>query len=82
MIFQAISPTFWGTIADSYGRRPVLMSTMVVYCGACIGLALSKNYVTLLICRMLQAFGSSSVIAIGAGILGDIADSKKYLFFI
>ncbi|KAI9476209.1 MAG: major facilitator superfamily domain-containing protein [Benjaminiella poitrasii] len=77
MIFQAISPTFWGTIADSYGRRPVLMSTMVVYCCACIGLALTPNYASLLVFRMLQAFGSSSVIAVGAGILGDIVDSKR-----
>ncbi|KAI7900288.1 major facilitator superfamily domain-containing protein [Cokeromyces recurvatus] len=77
MIFQAISPTFWGTIADSYGRRPVLMSTMIVYCCACIGLALSPNYASLLIFRMLQAFGSSSVIAVGAGVLSDIVDSKR-----
>ncbi|GAN01601.1 MFS general substrate transporter [Mucor ambiguus] len=77
MIFQAISPTFWGTIADSYGRRPVYLCTMLIYCGACIGLALSPNYAALLIFRMMQAFGSSSVIAIGAGILGDIVDSKR-----
>ncbi|KAG2194960.1 hypothetical protein INT46_004414 [Mucor plumbeus] len=77
MIFQAISPTFWGTIADSYGRRPVYLSTMLIYCGACIGLALSPNYTALLIFRMMQAFGSSSVIAVGAGILGDIVDSKR-----
>jgi MFS family permease len=81
MIFQAISPTFWGTIADSYGRRPVYLSTMLIYCGACIGLALSPNYTALLIFRMMQAFGSSSVIAVGAGILGDIVDSKRYSQF-
>ncbi|CAO3701709.1 unnamed protein product [Rhizopus microsporus] len=77
MIFQAISPTFWGTLADSIGRRPILMSTMTVYCGACIGLALAPNYASVMVFRMLQAFGSSSVIAVGAGVLGDIADSKK-----
>ncbi|KAI8977257.1 major facilitator superfamily domain-containing protein [Mycotypha africana] len=77
MVFQAVSPTFWGTIADSYGRRPVLMITMLVYCAACTGLALAPNYAALTIFRMLQAFGSSSVIAISAGLLGDIVDSKK-----
>jgi MFS family permease len=77
MIFQGISPTFWGTIADSYGRRPVLLSTMLVYCTACIFLALSPNFACLLVFRMLQAFGSSSVIAVSAGVLSDIVQSKQ-----
>jgi MFS family permease len=77
MIFQAISPTFWGTLADHYGRRPVMLSTMVVYCAACIGCALSPNYAALIVFRMLQAFGSSSTVAVAAGILSDIVQSRK-----
>ncbi|RCI01297.1 hypothetical protein CU097_013755 [Rhizopus azygosporus] len=77
MLMQALSPSFWGTLADSLGRRPILMSTMFVYCGACIGLALTPNYIALICFRMLQAFGSSSVIAVGAGVLSDIADIKR-----
>jgi MFS family permease len=77
MIFQGVSPTFWGTIADSYGRRPVLLATMTIYCVACIGLALTPNYAGLMVFRMLQAFGSSSVIAVSAGGLSDIAQSKQ-----
>ncbi|KAI9254057.1 major facilitator superfamily domain-containing protein [Sporodiniella umbellata] len=77
MIFQAISPAFWAPLADSIGRRPVLLSTLVVYCAACVGLGLTPNYVCLLVLRMVQAFGSSSVIAVGAGVIGDIADSQK-----
>lgn len=79
MILQAVSPAFWGTLSDTYGRRIVLLATVFVYCGACIGLALTPNYASLLVFRMLQAFGSSSVIAIGAGIVGDLAERKKYL---
>ncbi|KAI8877166.1 MFS general substrate transporter [Backusella circina FSU 941] len=77
MIFQAISPTFWGSLSDTYGRRIVLLATVFVYCGACVGLALTPNYACLLVFRMLQAFGSSSVIAVGAGIIGDLAERKK-----
>ncbi|KAI7870105.1 major facilitator superfamily domain-containing protein [Mucor mucedo] len=73
MIFQGLSPSFWGSLADSWGRRPVYIMTFLIYIFACIGLACTKNYVTLLILRMLQAFGSSSAIAVGAGIIGDIA---------
>ena len=73
MILQGISPAFWGSLADVYGRRPIYLSTIIVYIGSCIGLALAPSYPALLVLRMLQAFGSSSVVAVGAGVVGDIA---------
>lgn len=73
MIFQGLSPSFWGSLADVWGRRPVYICTLLVYMGSCVGLALAPVYWVLLVLRMLQAFGSSSVIAIGAGVVGDIA---------
>ncbi|CAO0795031.1 unnamed protein product [Mucor circinelloides] len=77
MVFQGLSPSFWGSLADLWGRRPVYLATLVVYMGSCIGLALAPKYYVLLILRMLQAFGSSSVIAIGAGVVGDIATPSE-----
>lgn len=73
MIFQGIAPSFWGSLADSWGRRPVYIMTFLIYLLACIGLACTKNYETLLALRMLQAIGSSSAIAVGAGSIGDIS---------
>ncbi|KAL1932431.1 hypothetical protein VTP01DRAFT_8109 [Rhizomucor pusillus] len=73
MVFQGLSPTFWGSLADRWGRRPVILGTMAVYVGANIGLALAPSYAALMVLRMLQAFGSISVIAVGAGIIGDVA---------
>ncbi|KAF1797118.1 major facilitator superfamily domain-containing protein [Mucor lusitanicus] len=77
MVFQGISPSFWGSIADLWGRRPVFIATFFTYIAACIGLACSRNYVTLLILRMLQSFGSSSAIAVGAGTIGDISTPSE-----
>ncbi|ORY91226.1 major facilitator superfamily domain-containing protein [Syncephalastrum racemosum] len=76
-IFQAISPTFWSSLADSRGRRPVYLSTLFVYILACLGLALTRGYSWLLIFRMLQAFGASSVIAVGAGTIADITEPAE-----
>jgi MFS family permease len=73
MIFQGLAPSFWGPLADKYGRRPIFISTFCVYIGANVGLALSKNYATLMVFRGIQAIGSSATIAIGAGTIGDIA---------
>ncbi|KAG0163302.1 hypothetical protein DFQ28_000183 [Apophysomyces sp. BC1034] len=45
--------------------------------GACVGLALTPVYWLLLVLRMAQAFGSSSTIAIGAGVVGDVVEPAK-----
>lgn len=65
MVFQGISPTLWGSLSDSWGRRPIYLSTLIVYIGTCVGCAFAPNFASLLVLRMLQAFGSSSVIALG-----------------
>jgi MFS family permease len=43
-----------------------------VFLIACIGLAETKNYATLIVLRCLQSTGSASTIAIGSGVIGDI----------
>jgi len=73
MIFQGLAPSFWGPLADVYGRRLIFLSTILVYMLSNIGLGLSKNFATLMVFRGIQAIGSSSTIAIGAGVIGDIS---------
>ncbi|KAF2149193.1 MFS multidrug transporter [Myriangium duriaei CBS 260.36] len=72
LIFQALAPSLWGPISDVKGRRVAYCCTFLVFLGACIGLALSRNYATLVVLRCLQSTGSASTIAIGAGVIGDI----------
>ena len=36
MIFQGISPSFWGALADAKGRRITYICTFLVYIGACM----------------------------------------------
>jgi hypothetical protein len=73
MLFQGLAPSLWGPVADNYGRRPVLLCTLAVYVLANLGLALSSSFPTLMAFRGVQAVGSASTIAIGAGIIGDIS---------
>jgi MFS family permease len=82
MFTQAISPSFWGTVSDSYGRRPVLISSMIIYVLACIGLAFTPNYIALILLRILQSFGSSSVNGVGIGVIGDISDVSRLVCII
>ncbi|CDO75510.1 hypothetical protein BN946_scf184935.g46 [Trametes cinnabarina] len=70
MVMQGISPMFWGTLSDRWGRRPMFIGCMVVLSLSCVGLALvpTNAYWLLMVLRCLQAAGSASTVA-----LADIA---------
>lgn len=77
MIMQGLAPTFIGDMADMLGRRPAYIFCFVIYIGANIGLALCQNYASLLVLRMMQSAGSSATIALGSGVVADIATSSE-----
>ncbi|KAI4150459.1 MAG: hypothetical protein LQ340_004051 [Diploschistes diacapsis] len=77
LIFQGLSPTFWGALSDVEGRRITYICTFIVFLGACIGLAETKSYAQLAVLRCLQSSGSASTIAIGAGVIGDITTREE-----
>ncbi|KAJ4385040.1 hypothetical protein N0V85_008307 [Neurospora sp. IMI 360204] len=77
MIFQGITPMFLGGLADSAGRRPAYVICFIIYIAADIGLALSKNFTSILILRMLQSAGSSTTIALCQATVADITTSAE-----
>lgn len=72
LIFQGLAPSLWGPVSDVKGRRIAYCCTFLVFLGACIGLAETKNFATLVVLRCLQSTGSASTIAVGSGVIGDI----------
>ncbi|KAI1800214.1 MFS general substrate transporter [Daldinia bambusicola] len=72
LVFQGLAPSLWGPISDVKGRKIAYVLTFLVFLGACVGLAETKNYATLIVLRCLQSTGSASTIAIGSGVIGDI----------
>lgn len=77
LIFQGLAPSLWGPMSDVKGRRVAYCCTFSVFLGACIGLAETKNYATLVALRCLQSTGSASTIAIGSGVIGDITTREE-----
>ncbi|KAF8922085.1 major facilitator superfamily domain-containing protein [Mucidula mucida] len=57
------------------GRRPIFSGCLLILSLSCIGLALvpTSAYWLLVVLRCVQAAGSASTIALGAGVIGDIA---------
>lgn len=76
---EAVTPSFFGSASDSFGRRPLFLLTMIIYIGANLGLGFMPvtKYWLLLFLRALQATGGSAVIAIGSGAIADIAEPKE-----
>ncbi|ODO06339.1 hypothetical protein L198_01571 [Cryptococcus wingfieldii CBS 7118] len=79
LVFQAITPSIFGAMSDSFGRRPLYLATLVIYLCANIGLALTptSTYALLLVLRALQLTGGSAVIAIGYGCVADVAEPRE-----
>lgn len=67
LVFQAVTPSFFGSMSDSFGRRPIYVGTLIVYMGANIGLALmpTSAYWLLLVLRALQVRSLSSLVREG-----------------
>lgn len=77
MIFQGLSPTVWGALADAQGRRITYCCTLAIFLAACVGLAETRSYAQLVVLRCVQSTGSASTIALGAGVIGDITKREE-----
>lgn len=73
-IAQALSPAFFASLADSFGRRPVLLCLVTLYAVPSLGLALNRtSYPALLTLRALQSIGGSAIPSISYGVVADVA---------
>ncbi|KAK1225103.1 hypothetical protein PQX77_011972 [Marasmius sp. AFHP31] len=69
----------FGTLADKVGRRLIYASCLLILSLSCVGLALVPvdAYWLLLLLRCFQSAGSASTIALGSGVIGDIAEPSE-----
>jgi MFS family permease len=73
-ICQAVSPGVFASLADSYGRRPILLALVLIYVFGSLGLALNKNsYAALMALRAVQSIGGSAILPIAYGIVANVA---------
>ena len=62
---------FYGTLSDSFGRRPVILWSLVLYILASLGGALAGSFGFLLGARVLQGFASGAGSVISRAIVQD-----------
>jgi DHA1 family bicyclomycin/chloramphenicol resistance-like MFS transporter len=68
----SVSQIFYGSLADRYGRRPVLLIGIGLYILGCFSCALATDLTTLLICRFIQAIGACSGMVISRAVVSDL----------
>ncbi|KAJ4291619.1 hypothetical protein N0V90_009514 [Kalmusia sp. IMI 367209] len=77
LIFQGLAPTIFGDFADMAGRRPAYAIGFIIYIAANIGLAFQNSYAALFVLRCVQSSGSSATIALGNGVVADVATTSE-----
>lgn len=73
---------FYGTLSDSFGRRPVILVSLLVFTAASIGAALAPSFTWLLAFRALQGASAGAGMVIGQAIVRDRfqgADAQRFI---
>lgn len=61
----------YGTLADRFGRKPVLTVGLIIYVGASIAAALSGSLETMIVARVVQGLGSAATRVLAVAIVRD-----------
>ncbi|KAI9478349.1 MAG: major facilitator superfamily domain-containing protein [Benjaminiella poitrasii] len=76
VVFMGISPLFWATLSDSYGRKRMYIYSGIITVISSIISAVSVNVGMLVVFRALQSFGSNAGLTLGAGVIADTIPVK------
>lgn len=79
----ALAQLVIGPLSDRFGRRPVLLSGLVVYVIASVGCLFSPTIEALILARLFQAMGACAGAVIGRAVVRDIyaTDSARILAY-
>jgi|ERR1700674_2975202 MFS transporter, DHA1 family, multidrug resistance protein len=65
---------FHGALSDAFGRRPVIMISLVIFAAASIGCALSTSIRVLILFRFVQGLSAGAGMVVGRAIIRDLFD--------
>ncbi len=77
LIFFALGILFWGPVSEKFGRKPVLLTGLILYIAGSTGCALSTNVTMLILSRILQAFGGGAAEAVATAMVKDMFTGHK-----
>jgi DHA1 family bicyclomycin/chloramphenicol resistance-like MFS transporter len=81
----AFMTLFYGTLSDSFGRRPVILIAMMLYFLSSVGVGLAGNLGWLLFFRFLQGLTAGAGSVVGRAIIGDLfsgAEAQRVMSYV
>lgn len=76
-IFMAIGILVLGSISDKYGRKPILLTSIIICMVFSFVCAFAPTISFLIIARSLQAFGAGGMVAISTALIKDSFKGKE-----
>jgi len=73
----AVGQIIYGPISDHYGRKPVLLTALVLFCVASLACAAAPNIEALIAARAVQALGGSGAIVLARAIVRDLYTGER-----
>lgn len=77
LLLQGLAPMVSSNLADTFGKRPVLLASLLIYIASCIALSQANVFWLLAVLRCIQAAGIAPVIAISSGVSGDVCTPEN-----
>lgn len=74
VIGVAIGQLSWGTLADRFGRRPMLLIGLAAYIVTALTVAALSSIEAIMIARAIQGFGSAAVFIMSRAVVRDLFD--------
>lgn len=67
----------YGPLADRYGRKPMMLAALLIFCAATVLCAVANSIELLIVGRALQATGGAGVIVIVRAIIRDVHEGAR-----
>ncbi|HLH87405.1 MAG TPA: multidrug effflux MFS transporter [Xanthobacteraceae bacterium] len=77
LIGFAVGQMVYGPLSDRYGRRPVLLTALAIFCLASLSCAASPSIAALIGARALQATGSAGTIVLARAVVRDLYEGPR-----
>jgi len=78
----ALMNLFHGALADSFGRRPVILGGVALFAAASVGCALAATPAQLIACRGLQGLATGAGVVVSRAVIRDLfapADAQRVM---
>lgn len=76
LLFMAVGLLFSGTLSDKYGRKPVLLASLVLYIVSTLACAFATSVEMLIVARILESLGAGGMVAVATALIKDSFEGR------